>query len=54
VNTRQALTSARGTGVREARHPGNRTAAGAVMLNPERDSVIRMTSVYDQITRLAA
>jgi len=37
-----------------ARHTRNRTAAAAVMLNPERDSVIRMTSVHDQNSRMAA
>ena len=47
-------TSTRGTDIREARHARNWTAAAAVMLNPERESVIRMTSVHDQNTRMAA
>jgi len=39
---------------RWAGHTGNWTAMAAVTLNPERDSVIRMTSVHDQNTRMAA
>ena len=54
VNARQAPYFPRGTDIREARHTRNWTAAAAVMLNPERDSIVRTTSVHDQNTRMAA